>query len=51
MELLAEIIVNLLLLVGVYLVRWCIRHKDITLAIVVVAMMVVDVIVIFKFFR
>lgn len=51
MEIIAEIIVNLLLLLGIYLVRWCVRHKDITLAIFVVAMMVVDVIVIFKYFR
>ena len=51
MEILAEIVVNLLLLFGVYLFQWCVRHKEATKAIFVVLMMVVDVIVIFKYFR
>lgn len=50
MEILAEIIANLLLLFGVYLVRWCIMHKEAAKAIFVVAMMVVDVVFIVKYF-
>ena len=33
MEFIAEIIVNLLLLLGIWLVRWCASHKNITLMI------------------
>ncbi len=50
MEFLIELAANLLLLFGVYLFRWCIRHKEATKAIFVVAMMVVDVIFIIKYF-
>ena len=43
MELLANIIANLLLLVGLFLVRWCRAHKQATLAIFVIIMMIIDV--------
>ncbi len=51
MELLAEIILDVLLLVGIYLVQWCARHKEATKAIIVVILMVVDVIVLYKYFK
>ena len=44
MDFLAEIIANVLLLVGLFLVRWCTAHKQATLAIFVILMMIVDVI-------
>ena len=48
MDFIAEIIANVLLLVGLFLVRWCKAHKQATLAIFVILMMIVDVI--FKLF-
>ena len=50
MEFIAEIIVNLLLLLRIWLVRWCASHKNITLMILVIAAMFIDVLVIVKFF-
>ena len=50
MEFLIELLANLLLLFGIYLVRWCAVHKDTTKAILVVAVMIVDVIFIIKHF-
>ncbi len=44
MELLADIFLDLLLLLGIYLVRWCKVHKQATLAIFVIMMMIIDVI-------
>ena len=51
MEFIAEIIANVLLAVGIFGVQWCVRHKEVTKALLVIALMVVDVIVIFRYFR
>ena len=50
MGFLIELIADLLLLVGFYLVQWCIRHKSITLTIAVLAAMAIDVYVMIKIF-
>lgn len=47
MELFADIIVNLALLLGIFLLRWCKVHKQATLAIFIIIMMIIDVIFIF----
>ncbi len=47
MELLADIVVNLALLLGIFLLRWCKVHKQATLAIFIIIMMIIDVIFIF----
>lgn len=44
MDFIAEIIANVLLLAGLFLVRWCRAHKQATLAMFVILMMIVDVI-------
>ncbi len=44
MELLADIVVNLALLLGLFLLRWCKVHKQATLAIFIIIMMIIDVI-------
>jgi hypothetical protein len=44
MELLADIVVNLALLLGIFLLRWCKIHKQATLAIFIIIMMIIDVI-------
>ena len=44
MGFLADIIADVLLLVGLFLVRWCTAHKQATLAIFVIIMMIIDVI-------
>lgn len=44
MELLADIFLNLLLLLGLFLVRWCKVHKQATLAIFIIIVMIIDVI-------
>ena len=44
MELLADIVVNLALLLGILLLRWCKVHKQATLAIFIIIMMIIDVI-------
>ena len=44
MELLADIVVNLALLLGIFLLRWCKVHKQATLAIFIIIMMIIDVI-------
>ena len=44
MDFIAEIIANVLLLAGLFLVRWCRAHKQVTLAMFVILMMIVDVI-------
>lgn len=48
MYILAEIIANVLLLFGLFIVRWGIRHKSITLAIGAVILMIIDVFVILR---
>ena len=47
MELLADIVVNPALLLGIFLLRWCKVHKQATLAIFIIIMMIIDVIFIF----
>ena len=44
MDLLIDIALNLLLILGFYIVSWCRNHKQATLAIFVVIMMIIDVI-------
>ena len=44
MGFLADIIADVLLLLGLFLFRWCRVHKQATLAILVIIMMVLDVI-------
>jgi hypothetical protein len=44
MGFLADIIADVLLLLGLFLFRWCRAHKQATLAILVIIMMVLDVI-------
>lgn len=44
----AEIILNLLLIGGVVLIRWCIRNKNVTLTIAIIIMMAIDVLVLLK---
>lgn len=44
MGILADIIADVLLLLGLFLFRWCRAHKQATLAILVIIMMVFDVI-------
>ena len=44
MELLADIVVNLALLLGLFLLRWCKVHKQATLAIFIIIIMIIDVI-------
>ena len=51
MEFIAEIIVELILAGGIWLVGWCIKHKNATLAILAVALVIVDVIVLLKVVR
>ena len=51
MEHIAEIIVELILAGGICLVGWCVRHRNATLAILAVALVIVDVIVLFKVLR
>ena len=51
MELIAEIIVELIFAGGICLVGWCVKHKNATLAILAVVLVIVDVIVLFKVLR
>ena len=44
MECLAEIIANILLIFGFFIVRWCSQNKHATFAIFVILLMIVDVI-------
>ena len=44
MGFLADIIADVLLLLGLFLFRWCRAHKQATLAILVIIMMILDVI-------
>ena len=51
MGLIAEIIVELILAGGIWLFGWCIKHKNATLAILAVVLVIVDVIVLLKVVR
>ena len=41
-------IADIVLAIGIFLVQWCIRHKNITLAILALIMIVIDVVVLLK---
>jgi hypothetical protein len=45
MEFIIEIAVYLLFAVGITLIQWCIRHKEITAAMIIVGLMIIDVFV------
>ena len=55
MEVIIEILMNVLLIVGFYMFQWCVRHKEaakaILAAIIVITLMVLDVFVIMKYVR
>ena len=48
MDVIAELIANVVLALGIFLVQWCIRHKNITLAILALIMIAIDVVVLLK---
>ena len=48
MEFLAELIAELILALGIFLFGWCVRHKNFTYAMLAVAMVAVDIIVLLK---
>lgn len=48
MDFIAELIANLVLALGIFLVQWCIRHKNITLAILALILIAIDVVVLLK---
>jgi hypothetical protein len=45
MEAIVEILIYLVFFGGMYLVQWCIRHKQATFTIMIVLLMVLDVFV------
>ena len=51
MELLADIVVNLALLLGIFLLRWCKVHKQATLAIFIIIIDVIFIIWRFGFMQ
>ena len=48
MDFIAELIADVVLALGIFLVQWCIRHKNTTLAILALILIVIDVIVLLK---
>ena len=48
MEFIAELLANVILAGGIFLFGWCVRHKNATLAILAVALVIIDVIVLLK---
>lgn len=44
MEILIDIALNILLIFGAYMVRWCRVHKETSLAIFIIIAMIIDVI-------
>ncbi len=48
MEFLAELLVELVLALAIFLFGWCVRHKSITLAILAIALVVIDIFALFK---
>lgn len=48
MDFIAELVADLILAIGIFLVQWCIRHKNITLAILALILIVIDVIVLLR---
>lgn len=51
MEFIAELIAEFLLLFGMFLIQWCIRHKKATLTLLLIALMALDVFVLVKYIR
>ena len=49
MEFIAEILVELVFMFGIALFGWCVRHKNITMGILAVALVVVDVFFLIRF--
>ena len=45
MDFIIEMAIYLLFAVGIALVQWCIRHKEITYAMIIVVLMIIDVFV------
>lgn len=48
MELIAEIAVEIVLALGIFLFQWCIRHKEVSLAILAAILVVIDIVVLVK---
>jgi hypothetical protein len=51
MDFIAELIADVVLALGIFLVQWCIRHKNITLAILTLIMIAIDVIVLMRILK
>ncbi len=50
MELLAEIIVNLVILLAIYLIQWGKQHKEATVTILIIGLIIVDVLFVLRHF-
>ena len=50
MEFLAEIIVNLIFLLAIYMIRWGKQHKEATVAILIIGLMIIDVLFVLRYF-
>ena len=50
MELLAEIIVNLVILLAIYLIQWGKQHKEATVAILIIGLMIIDVLFVLRYY-
>lgn len=48
MDFIAELLADVILAGGFFLFGWCIKHKNITIALLAVALMIIDVIVLRK---
>ena len=50
MDFLAEILVNLVFMLVIFMVQWGKQHKEATVAILVVGLMIIDVVFVLKHF-
>lgn len=50
MELIAEILVNLIFMLVIFMVKWGKQHKEATVAILVVGLMIIDLVFVLEFF-
>ena len=48
MGLIAEILIEIVLALGIFLFQWCARHKEVTLAVLAAILVVIDIIVLVK---
>ena len=48
MEIIAEIVAEIVLALGIFLFQWCARHKEVTLAVLAAILVVIDIIVLVK---